>query len=130
MVGDCVGKKFNRLTVLEEYRKSNKTYCMCKCDCGNIKEIWKASIVDETTKSCGCWCSEKAKETIVINSKLNKKIQYEKYNKEYYENNEVRRISFKRACDRNGWNFDDFNEIWLNNKDKTYNKLYIYVYKY
>ena len=61
---------------------------------------------------------------------LNKKIQHEKYNKEYYENNEVRRISFKRACNRNGWNFDDFNEIWLNNKDKTYNKLYIYVYKY
>ena len=61
---------------------------------------------------------------------LNKKIQHEKYNKEYYENNEVRRASFKRACNRNGWNFDDFNEIWLNNKDKKNNKLYIYAYKY
>lgn len=70
--------------------------------------------------------SEEAKLKI---GELNKKIQQEKYGKEFYKFNEVRRACFKRACKRSSWVFDDFDEIWLNNKDKTNNKLYIYNYK-
>lgn len=70
-----------------------------------------------------------SEETKLKIGELNKKIQQEKYDKEFYKFNEVRRTCFKRACKRNGWVFDDFNEIWLNNKDKTNNKLYIYSYK-
>ena len=70
-----------------------------------------------------------SEETKLKIGELNKKIQQEKYDKEFYKFNEVRRTCFKRACKRNGWVFDDFNEIWLNNRDKTKHKLYIYIYK-
>lgn len=47
-----VGKKFNTLTVLSEYFKNNHTYCTCKCDCGNIKDIRKDAL--GKVRSCGC----------------------------------------------------------------------------
>lgn len=55
-VGDCIGKKFNRLTVLDEwYNKENKmTYCKCLCNCGNIIKTRKTSLKNKNTQSCGC----------------------------------------------------------------------------
>ena len=47
-----VDKKFNTLTVLSEYFKNNHTYCICKCDCGNIKDIRKDAL--GKVRSCGC----------------------------------------------------------------------------
>lgn len=49
---NLVGKKFNTLTVLSEYRKANHIYCVCKCDCGNIKDIRKDAL--GKVRSCGC----------------------------------------------------------------------------
>lgn len=68
-----------------------------------------------------------SEETKLKIGNINKKIQHEKYDKEFYKNNEIRRSVFKRACNRNNWNFDDFNEIWMNNKDKAKHKIYIYL---
>lgn len=48
-----IGKKFDKLLVIEE--DPDKKYCfICKCECGNIKSIFKYSLVSGTTKSCGC----------------------------------------------------------------------------
>lgn len=59
-----IGEKFGKLLVLDEYRKERNGYkitlCKCQCDCGNIKEINKASIVKGLTKSCGCLKKETA----------------------------------------------------------------------
>lgn len=55
-----IGKKYNRLTVLEiERRKSStgrstSTYARCKCDCGGEITAQLSSIKRGTTKSCGC----------------------------------------------------------------------------
>lgn len=32
--------------------------------------------------------------------------------KKYYENNSVFRANFKKVCNRNGWKFENFQEIW------------------
>ena len=53
------GQKFNRLLVLDQYyRKSNKTYWKCQCDCGNEVYIYSAHLQSGHTKSCGCLTSK------------------------------------------------------------------------
>lgn len=49
---NLIGKKFNNLTVLEYCE--NKNFLLCKCDCGNIKEIRKDHLLSGNTKGCGC----------------------------------------------------------------------------
>lgn len=56
---NIIGKKFNSLTVLEEfYVKDSKGYnttkVRCRCDCGNIIETAKNNVINGHTKSCGC----------------------------------------------------------------------------
>jgi hypothetical protein len=62
---DLTGMRFGRLTVL--YRNDLLTrngkhghvyYWHCKCDCGNEKDILKASLTSGNTKSCGCLHNE------------------------------------------------------------------------
>lgn len=49
-----IGKKFNRLLVVEHYTDNRKTYFVCKCDCGNTKDIAASQVVNGYTKACGC----------------------------------------------------------------------------
>jgi 5-methylcytosine-specific restriction endonuclease McrA len=52
---NIIGKKFNRLTVLEKVDAGKYQYkYLCQCECGNKKIIQSTSIVQGTTKSCGC----------------------------------------------------------------------------
>lgn len=61
MQEDYIGKKFNRLTVLEETHKligkdKNKVkYFICKCDCGKIVYERKSDVLKSRIKSCGCY---------------------------------------------------------------------------
>lgn len=50
-----IGKKYGRATILEIKRKNNKTFALCKCDCGNIFETRLDALKDGTTYSCGCY---------------------------------------------------------------------------
>lgn len=54
---DMIGKKFGKLTVLEELSErdkfGNKMY-KCKCDCGNFIRIRGACLRVGNNKSCGC----------------------------------------------------------------------------
>lgn len=51
-----IGQKFGRLTVVKriENRKSGHSAWLCKCDCGNYKEVTTCHLKDNHTKSCGC----------------------------------------------------------------------------
>lgn len=51
-----VGRKFGKLTVIEELPKSKlgQTRFKCHCDCGNDIEVYGANLVYHQTKSCGC----------------------------------------------------------------------------
>ena len=58
---DLTGKRFGKLTVIKrasDYirpsdNKPRPKY-LCKCDCGNYKEILGTSLKNGVTKSCGC----------------------------------------------------------------------------
>lgn len=49
-----IGKKFNKLTILSLTKHGYHVYAICKCDCGNIKEINLSNILSGKQKSCGC----------------------------------------------------------------------------
>ena len=51
---DLTGKKFNKLLVLETFRKNNRSFCKCLCDCGKQTIVEKYSLKSGGTKSCGC----------------------------------------------------------------------------
>ena len=64
---NVIGQKFNMLTVVEEI----DTNCIngqlrrrfiCKCDCGNTKEVSYSNLKSGSTKSCGCYRKKKGKE--------------------------------------------------------------------
>lgn len=53
---DITGQKFGRLVAIRpvERKNSNLTYWLCKCDCGNEKEVALGSLRRGLTTSCGC----------------------------------------------------------------------------
>lgn len=52
---NLAGIRFGKLTVIEYvgHRDSNH-YWLCRCDCGNTKEIMQYALVSGKIKSCGC----------------------------------------------------------------------------
>lgn len=65
---DLTGKRFGRLTVLQEAKprkRKDRTgqlrFWMCKCDCGNVKEIRQEQLIKGKSKSCGCYRKDCAK---------------------------------------------------------------------
>ena len=60
------GKKFGKLTIIhravdnELVKKRAGTYWICKCECGNLATLRGSSIVNGSTRSCGClWKTSK-----------------------------------------------------------------------
>ena len=53
---DLTGKRFGRLTVINRKKTddTNRTYWICKCDCGNTKTVEAYALKTGRTKSCGC----------------------------------------------------------------------------
>ncbi len=51
-----IGERFGRLTVIafDHKDKHGRTVCLCKCDCGNEKEVAKSNLTSGNSKSCGC----------------------------------------------------------------------------
>lgn len=54
------GDKYGKLTIIEEIEKHTSIggkitrKFLCKCECGNTKEVDLQSLRDGGTKSCGC----------------------------------------------------------------------------
>lgn len=53
---DLTGRKFGRLTVVEENGRARKKRVIwrCKCDCGNEVDVLSAELTAGDTRSCGC----------------------------------------------------------------------------
>lgn len=50
-----VGERFGRLVVLSERRPAPKKHLLlCRCDCGNEREINRYTVLDGKAHSCGC----------------------------------------------------------------------------
>lgn len=60
---DITGQKFGRLTAINFLRMDPgyKQVWLCKCDCGNYKEVPMSQLRMGHTKSCGCIMAEKKK---------------------------------------------------------------------
>lgn len=54
MIKDLTNNIFGKLTALTYLRRDVKTYWVCKCDCGNIKEVLSSNLVRGLSRSCGC----------------------------------------------------------------------------
>lgn len=67
---DLTNKKIGRWTVLGKAESRNKkTYWVCKCECGTIKEVPTKALRTEESRSCGCLKEEVNKNKIPINAK-------------------------------------------------------------
>lgn len=55
-IKDLTGERFGRLLVIKLIGRNKKRIYiwLCKCDCGNIKEVPMAYLTSGHTKSCGC----------------------------------------------------------------------------
>lgn len=52
---DLTNKKFNRLTVLKLAKpRKGRTFWICKCKCGNLKEVEAYILKTNKYSSCGC----------------------------------------------------------------------------
>jgi len=53
---DLTNQKFGLLTALypTSMKDGSHMYWMCKCDCGNLKEVSSSSLKSHTVQSCGC----------------------------------------------------------------------------
>ena len=59
LVVDLSGKRFGRLLVISRSaRKGSRIRWICKCDCGQTKEVFGNSLAKGNTKSCGCFHRE------------------------------------------------------------------------
>lgn len=115
-----IGKKFGKLTVLEELpeRKHGKIIYQCKCDCGNITNVLGCHLRNGNTKSCGCL---KYEHKIIKHGKCNtrlyrqwKNMKQRCYNKNYdrYKDYGARGINI---CDEWLHDFQAFYDWAMNN---------------
>lgn len=88
---DITGQKFNKLTAIESTKRKNKNneyIWVFKCNCGNIIERTKNTVMYGGTKSCGCLHKETAcilgknKKLNLINSRFGKLIVLKEIKKE------------------------------------------------
>jgi len=61
---DLTGKKFGRLVVLKYYMtdKNRNALWKCQCECGSITAASSSNLIQNHTKSCGCYKTDMTKE--------------------------------------------------------------------
>lgn len=91
-LNDIINKKINKLVPMELIKKFNRSYYLCKCECGNLKEIKRSHIISGNIKSCGCYNIEilkgrkgEIKNTIKPNNYSAKYRVYKSYEKHAIE---------------------------------------------
>ena len=57
---DLTGKRFGRWTVIAECTNSPRKRWVCRCDCGNVKDVCQYSLIRGDSTSCGCFSREEA----------------------------------------------------------------------
>lgn len=70
-MSNIIGQRFGRLVVKEfSYQEKGKydKFYLCKCDCGNTKNIRKTGLKSNMTKSCGCLLRESNAKTRLPNN--------------------------------------------------------------
>lgn len=77
---DLTGKKFGRLTVVNESSKiGQRIMWLCKCDCGNMKVVSANCLQSGRTKSCGCLSDENRRMPKKITHGMSRSRLYKEY---------------------------------------------------
>lgn len=85
---NMIGKKFGKLTVIEEQEERNKRkeiIYKCECECGNIVYVRGISLRNGSTKSCGCLKGEKHGKYKHRLYSIWKNMKNRCYNEKYYQ---------------------------------------------
>lgn len=75
---DMLNKKYGKLLVIDD---SNSNTCLCKCECGVVKDIRRQDLLSGNTQSCGCETSRG--ESVIAQILLKNNI---KFIQQYYFN--------------------------------------------
>ena len=129
---DLTGQRFGKLTVIKfskDVQSGNRKrkYWLCRCDCGNIKEVRTDCLTSGNVKSCGCLHIENSYKNLT--DKYQFKAKYQIQNKRLYciwygmkqrccnsENENYPRYGGRGITICNEWlNFDNFAKWALNN---------------
>lgn len=88
---NLIGQKFGKLTPIKLISIKGERGYLCKCDCGNYKEVLSAYLLGGHTSSCGCLTKSKGEfviETILKENNINFISQYHnntcKFDNGYY----------------------------------------------
>ena len=93
---DLTGQRFGRLTVIERAENKGKfPMWLCRCDCGNTKEISGSSLRKGLTLSCGCYNREIKSDKVIdlTGQRFGRLVVVEQAGKKN------RKIMWKCACD-------------------------------
>ena len=58
-----IGERYGRLEIIDICKCGNQYEMVCKCDCGEIKNVKYFDLESGKVKSCGCWQKEQASRT-------------------------------------------------------------------
>lgn len=63
---DITGQRFGKWTVLKRVKndKNGSPKFLCKCDCGNLKEVLSFTLRNGESTNCGCYLKERANKEI------------------------------------------------------------------
>lgn len=61
---DLTGQKISRLTIIKRIEGTSPIKWLCKCDCGNYKEVYGYNLNRMHTTSCGCFNREQNKKRL------------------------------------------------------------------
>lgn len=124
-----ISTKYNMLTIISEpyfkkYGKVNCSFVLCKCDCGNEKEILLSDLhrknKNRVPKSCGCLLKEASKRNGIIHN-LSRHILYKTWmgikQRCYNSKNPDYKNYGGRGIVVDGWN-NDVVQFYNDNIDK------------
>ncbi len=121
---DLTGQKFGTLTVVKfSHRKNNRTYWICKCDCGTIKTYRADFLKRKQPPSCGCIGKKKRIEhcrILGLNRRTHGKIKTRLY--KIYHNMKDR--CYRKSCKAYkyyGQRGITIYQGWLDNFENFYN---------
>jgi len=104
MTNNILGKRYGRLTILQDLGIMNKTrFVLCLCECGNIKQFRYGNLNSGVTKSCGCLQVESRKRSVKIMFSKNIKHGESKNNQLYNTWQRMKSRCYNKNSDKYKW---------------------------